>query len=403
MNIEDIKYSLQNLVHRKLRSWLTILSILIGIMAIFAIISFGLGIRDYMDTLASKAGTDKLFIMAASMGAPGSDDTFSLSKDDVDFVAKINGVSEIAGMYAKAVQISLNKEKKYSYLIGMDMDKSDFIIEAMGVGILNGRQLESDEDNKIALGYNYQFENKFFKKPVKLGDNVELNGVKFEVIGFYEEVGNPSDDSQIYLTFGAFESLYPESKDKFGYIMAEAAKGEDVELLADRIKEKLRKFKDQKEGKETFYVQTFADALQTFGTIINVLNGILVLIALISLVVASVNIMNTMYTAVLERTKEIGVMKAIGARNNDILTVFIFESGLLGAVGGVIGVIFGYIAASIGGAIAASAGYSLLKPIFPWYLTAGCILFAFLIGAGSGIMPAYRASKLKPVDALRYE
>ena len=127
------------------------------------------------------------------------------------------------------------------------------------------------------------------------------------------------------------------------------------------------------------------------------------LIALISLVVASVNIMNTMYTAVIERTKEIGVMKAIGARNSDILYIFIFESGFLGAVGGVLGVGLGYLVASAGGNIAAATGYSSIYPIFPWYLTAGCILFAFFVGAIAGIMPAVQASKLRPVDALRYE
>jgi putative ABC transport system permease protein len=403
MNAEDFRYALQNLMHRKLRSWLTVLSILIGIMAIFAIISFGLGIRSYMNTLASEAGTNKLYIQSAGMGAPGTDTTFSLSQEDIDFIGKINGVSEIAGMYAKAVQIDSGKEKKYAYLIGMDMDKAGFILEALGTDIISGRQLRTGDDNKVALGYNYQFDNKFFKKHVSVGDKVEINEVKFDVIGFYEEVGNPSDDSQIYMTSAAFESIYPEDKDKFGYVMASAATGVDVEKLADTIKEKLRKHKGQEEGKETFYVMTFADALQTFGTIINILNGILILIALISLVVASVNIMNTMYTAVLERTREIGVMKAIGARNWDILSMFIFESGLLGAVGGVIGVILGYIAARIGGAIAAGAGYALLKPVFPWYLTLGCILFAFFVGAISGVLPAINASRQKPVDALRYE
>jgi len=113
--------------------------------------------------------------------------------------------------------------------------------------------------------------------------------------------------------------------------------------------------------------------------------------------------MNTMYTAVLERTKEIGVMKSLGAKNSDIVFIFIFESGLLGSIGGILGVIFGYIIASLGGQAAASAGFSLLKPIFPPVLIIGCILFAFLVGAGAGLLPARQASQLKPVDALRYE
>ena len=96
-------------------------------------------------------------------------------------------------------------------------------------------------------------------------------------------------------------------------------------------------------------------------------------------------------------------MKAVGARNSDILFVFIFESGLLGMIGGIIGVILGYGIASAGGAAAAGAGYSALQPAFPPTLIIGCIFFAFMVGAGAGVMPAWRASRLKPVEALRYE
>jgi putative ABC transport system permease protein len=255
----------------------------------------------------------------------------------------------------------------------------------------------------VVLGYNYQFDKKIFDKALSLNDKVLINDIEFEIVGFYGEVGTPEDDSHAYITSEAFESLFPEQKDKFGYVIAKADAGVNPELLADKIQEKLRKFKDQEKGKEDFYVQTFADILQTFGNIISILNGVLLLIAFVSMIVAFVNIMNTMYTAVLERTNEIGIMKAVGARNSDILFVFVLESGLLGMVGGIIGVISGYAIAKIGGAFAAAYGYSMLKPIFPWYLVLGCILFSFIVGAVAGLLPAYNASKLKPVDSLRYE
>ena len=113
MYYEKILYSLQNLMHRKMRSWLTVLSILIGVMAVFALVSFGLGIKNYMDVLAQQAGTDKLFIYAKGAGAPGSDDNFVILKDELDFVAKINGVKQVTGMYAKTVSVSFKKQKKY--------------------------------------------------------------------------------------------------------------------------------------------------------------------------------------------------------------------------------------------------------------------------------------------------
>ncbi|MBI2650830.1 ABC transporter permease [Candidatus Woesearchaeota archaeon] len=403
MNIYEIKYALQNFRKRKLRSGLTILSILIGITAIFALLSFGIGIRKYVDALADEAGRNKLFIQGKGIGAPGTDENFFLTKKDVDFVSKIKGVDEIVGMYFKVGEIGYNEQKKFYFVSGMNTDKIDFIEETFTIEVIKGRQLKKEDVDKAVLGYNYQFDDKIFKKAVRLGDKIEINGNHYEVIGFYEEVGNPQDDTNVYITDKSFETLYPDSKDKFGFVMISAQKGVEPSELAERIEEKLRKSKDQEEGKEDFFVQTFEDALATFTTIINVINGMLVLIALVSLVVAFVNIMNTMYTAILERTKEIGVMKAIGAKNSDILFVFVAEAGLIGLIGGILGVLLGYIVSSIGGSIAASSGFALLKPAYPLALIIGCLVFSVLVGATAGFLPARRASKLKPVDALRYE
>lgn len=144
--------------------------------------------------------------------------------------------------------------------------------------------------------------------------------------------------------------------------------------------------------------------LQSFGSILNIITAVLIGIAAISLLVGGIGIMNTMYTSVLERTNEIGVMKAIGARNSDILLIFLVESGVVGLAGGVIGIFLG-----IGfGKIAALFAAEVLKaPIiqasFPWYLIAGALAFSLLVGIASGLLPALQASKLKPADALRYE
>ena len=171
-----------------------------------------------------------------------------------------------------------------------------------------------------------------------------------------------------------------------------------------KIEEKLRKYKGQKEGEEDFYVQTFEEIMAMFGSVINILNGILVLIALISLFVASVNITNTMYTAVLERTKEIGIMKSVGAKNSDILTLFLIESGLLGLVGGLIGV-------GVGAGIGKSVEYIALTQLGTPFLQAsislelvlGALLFSFVVGSFSGVLPAIQASRMRPVEALRHE
>jgi len=403
MNIDYIKYSLQNLMHRKLRSWLTIISILIGITAIFALVSFGQGLRNYVDILASEMGTDK--IMVIPITGLSLDENFYLTKEDFDFLKKIKGVEEGAVMYAAGAQVEFEKKKKYVFGVGMPSEGNEkrLIKDMLTIDMSKGRELKKDDKLKIVMGYNYQIPNKLFSKKINVGDKIKINDKEVDVIGFYEEVGNPSDDSQVYFTLEGFEEVFPEKKNKYQYVILKAAPGESSIELADKIKEKLRKFKGQDKGKEDFIVQSFDQVVQTFTTILDVINGILVLIALISLVVAAVNIMNTMYTSVLERTKEIGVMKAIGAKNNDILFIFVFESGVLGMIGGILGVILGYIIAKIGGLIAAANGYAILQPAFPLWLIIGCIIFAFMIGAGSGLLPAKQASSLKPVDALRYE
>ena len=153
MKIDEIKYTLENIVHRKTRSLLTVLSILIGVMAIFAIISFGLGIKNYMDVLAAEAGTDKLFLQSKSIGAPGTDETFRISADEVDFVGKVNGVKEISGIYVKTGEIKHGSQNKYTFVMGMDIDKIGFITESFAIDIIHGRQLKSDETGKAVLGY----------------------------------------------------------------------------------------------------------------------------------------------------------------------------------------------------------------------------------------------------------
>jgi len=403
MKIGELKYSLQNLVHRKLRSFLSVLSILIGITAIFALVSFGLGMKDYTETLAQEAGTNKIFIQGRGPGVPGIDPNFFFTSEEINFIEKINGVDVVLGMYVATPEIEFKKQKKFAFLVGVDPDKKDFMDEVFTVTVEKGRHLKDGDLNKVVLGYAYQFDKKFFARSVELGDKVKIDGNQFEIVGFYEEVGNPQDDSNIYLSEEAFELIFPEKINKYGTIMMSSLKSVNTGDLADKIEDKFRKYRGQKKGKEDFFVQTFEDAFEIFSNILNIINGILVLIALVSLIVAAVNIMNTMYTAVLERTKEIGVMKAVGAKNSNIMLIFVVESGLLGTVGGIIGILFGYGIAKLGGVAIAAAGYGFMSPIFPWYLTAGCIFFAFFVGSVSGLLPAYQASQLKPVDALRYE
>ncbi|MBR9691199.1 ABC transporter permease [Candidatus Woesearchaeota archaeon] len=405
--IKDVlKYSISNLWDRKSRSFLTILSILIGITAIFALISFGQGINKYMNDFGQEMGTDKIFLMPGGglASSPGTSN-IRYTEDDLDFIKKIKGVDEISGMMIVSAKIKFKEyREKYPFVIGMSTDVKDKkLVKEMfaGIEMIEGRELKKGDVLKVTAGYSHTVPNRMFKKRVNVGDKLEINDIKVEVVGFYEEVGSPTDDAQLYMSQEGFKEIF--DIEDYEYLYVRAASDQDPTELAERIKEKFRKHRGQRKGEEDFTVQTFEDVMETFTSVISILNGILVLIALISVVVAAVNIANTMYTSILERTKEIGIMKSIGAKNRFILFIFMAESGILGLVGGIIGIIFGYSIAKLGAVIAASAGLSMLRPTFPLWLVIGCLLFAFLVGAISGLFPALQASKLNPVDALRYE
>jgi len=399
-----LKYSLQALWKRKLRSFLTVVSIFIGITAIFILVSFGQGLSVYVAEIAEKMGTDKIIVQPRGFGfgPPALDSNVVLDKQDVDFLEDISGVEEATGVYILSGEIEFDDQIKYAYVFGSDFkDHRKLIEEVYALSIEEGRDLKGKEKSKVLLGYGYTLDDKIFPKRVTVGDKILINGVDFKVTGFYEEVGNPIDDANIYLTDVAAEEIF--DADTYPFVLVRSKPGKDPAQLAETLKKKFRKHRGQSAGQEDFQVQTFEQLIETFNSVLAIINTVLILIALISIFVAAVNIMNTMYTSVLERTGEIGVMKAIGARNRDILFIFVLESGLLGIFGGALGVLVGYGLAVYAGNVVAQAGFSVLQPVFTLPLILGCLLFSLFIGAISGVMPAYRASKLNPVDALQYE
>lgn len=405
--IKDIsKYVIKNMVMNLTRSSLTILSILMGIMAIFAILSFGQGLTNYVNSLAEDMGTQNLIVQPRGAGPPGNTGT-ALTEDDIDFLQNQRGVEDATGLVMKNAEVKKNQDSdgKYIYAMGIntDPDKIRFANKVLSsFEIKEGRLLDTGDQKTAVLGHNYMESDRVFKTPLELRDRIYINGVRFEVVGFFEKTGNPQDDSSVTIPKEDAEDLF-DLEDKYQMIYLRAEKGVNPSTLADTLTEKLRRDKGQDEGQEDFTIETLESQLETFNQTITLLNGVLVLIAAISILVAAVNIANTMYTTVLERTKEIGIMKAIGAKNSYIITIFVMEAALLGLIGGGIGVGLGYIIASIGGNIASSFGYDLLQPAFPAALIIGCILFGGLVGTISGFIPAKQASGFKPVDTLREE
>jgi len=399
--IEIIKYSVKNLWNRKMRSFLTILSIFVGIVTIFIFISFGWGLFNYVDEVTSGSSADKVLIQPRGGGIPGLDTTFALSDEEVEIVRKTPGVKEATGSSFKAVEVKKNKDQKYTFLISYDPD-IPIIMDLFNVGIKKGRWLKSGDNNKVLAGYSYQVDNKIFPKALKVGDKLEVNGLDLDIIGFLESVGSPPDDAQIYVTEDFFDELYPEESEISGWVIARVEVRDIDKIVAD-IEKRLRNHRGLEEGKEDFFVQSYDEMIEAYSSALNVIIGFVLLIAFVSIIVSAINTANTMITSVLERIKEIGVMKAIGAKNSEIFNIFLLESFLLGLVAGIFGALVGWLISYFGGALLQSLGYGFLSPYMPPILFIGCIAFASITGAVSGAFPAYQASKTNVVDALRYE
>ncbi|MCB9358686.1 ABC transporter permease [Candidatus Woesearchaeota archaeon] len=403
---ENFNYALRNLFNRKVRSSLTILSIFVGIATIFIFLSFGFGLQNYITQLSTEIGVDKLFVQAKGIGAPGTDPNFKLTDDDLSVIEKTRGITQAIGMPYGSGQVKKDKKIVYQYMIGMPVNSNKditFALEFFTVKLLEGRNLQNGDNNKIVLGYSYRLPNKIFEKALKIGDKLEINGEELKIVGFFEELGNPSDDANIYMTIDTFDRLTNATETNYAFLVGRVNDPADMSAIKDRVERELRKSRGLDEGKEDFFVASFDEYIESFSGATNIVNGFILLIALISVFVSMINTANTMFTSILERTKEIGVLKAIGAKNSEILIIFLLESSILGMVAGIIGVLIGYLISSAGGNILKALGWGFLQPAFPSSLFIGCILFATLVGTISGMIPAYNASKQKPVDSLRYE
>ena len=398
---ESINYSIRNLKARKARSFLTILSIFVGIATIFIFIGFGLGLFNYVNELTTGSSADKIIIQTKGVGAPGLDDTFTLTESDLRAVSRVGGVYEAIGVSFKVAEVQKQDEKRFNYVVGYD-PKNMMLFEISDIGLEEGRFLSTGETGKALLGYNYRVPNTIFTKPVKLGDSIEIQGEKVRIVGFLEAVGSPPDDAQVYITNKYMEELYPKTIDTHSWIMARV-EIDKLDRVVEDVEKAVRKNRGQEEGKEDFYVQSFEDLIESFSGALNVIIGFVILIALISVVVSAVNTAYTMITSVLERYKEIGVLKSIGARNSEILKIFLFESAFLGFLAGIFGVLVGFGVTAAANAILENLGWGFLQAYTPIPLFIWIVIFATFTGAISGMVPAYRASKINAVDALRYE
>jgi putative ABC transport system permease protein len=383
------------------------IGIFIGIAAVVSLISLGQGLREGVSGAFASIGTDKILVQPASLGfgPPGTGAASNLTNKDLRTIRDVSNVKLAVGRLVRQVRVEFRDKQVFSFAssIPRDLEQRRLVLEVLNTNIIEGRFIGPGDEGKIVIGNDFSKEDTVFERALVIGDRLTINKKQFEIVGILDKSSNPGGSKVVLFLEQDLRDLLGD-QEKYDMIATQVSKGADPELVALDIERSLRKSRDVKEGKEDFSVQTAAAFLDSLDAILGIVQTVLVGIAAISLIVGGIGIMNTMYTAVLERTKEIGVMKAIGARNEDILAIFLVESGLLGALGGFIGALLGMGMAKLvqlGTAIA--FGNDIIQASFPWYLLVGAVLFSFIVGSLSGLWPALQAARLKPVDALRYE
>jgi len=397
---------LKEIKHRKLRSFLTLIGIIIGITAVISLITLGQGLQNAIAKQFTTLGTDKLIISAKGnvLNVGLSIDAVKITTDDIKVIQKTPGVKSTAAMIYSSPRVEFNDNPRYFYVMGISTkdEERTLIEEAHSYKLLKGRPLQPKDNSKAVLGYEF-LQKELFNKEIELSDTILLADTEFKVVGFYDRTGNPVHDKSLVIPLERYQELFNKS-DEVGMIIAQTQAGENPSLIADKITKELRKSRYLKEGKEDFSIETPEQLASTFSTILDIVQIVLIGIACISLLVGGIGIMNTMYTAVLQRTKEIGVMKSLGAQNHQIMYLFLIESGFYGLGGGIIGVILGiFIAKFAEYSLTLYLGPSFLSVEINIFLIIGTLLFSFIIGCISGLAPAIRASKLNPVQSLRYE
>jgi putative ABC transport system permease protein len=391
-----LTFAVQSIMHRQLRSWLTIIGIVIGIAAIITLISVSQGLENAITYEFEKIGTNRIYvfpqtsagILGAAQGAEG------LTQDDVDFLDGFSEFEYISPYLMQRATIYFGEEEIYTGVIGIDEEDNDIRFPELGVSLESGRWLYDGEDDGLIIGWDVA--HSLYKKDIYVNNKLEINGEKYPVVGILNRIGNEQDDSQTYIAMSEARIIHNE-EDEVSFIELVVQEDLDVNEVAEKVIVKLERYRDA----DDFSVSTPEQLLAQFNSLLNIIQVVLAGIAAISLVVGGIGIMNSMYTNVLERKKEIGILKSIGAGPKDIQGIFIVEAGLIGLLGGVLGAAIGTLLAFGIEFAAQQAGFLYMRIQVEPFLVIFGILFAFVVGMLSGYLPARKASQLTPVEALR--
>lgn len=398
------KFAWSNLVHKKVRGWLTLLGILIGVSAVVSLIGLGDGLKAAVSSQFGVSATEVITVQAGGVsanGPPGSGVINPLGDREMEAIERISNVDFVVPRVIEQGKLVFNDIAGFGAALNIpDGEQRKFTYDALEWEAEFGRLLRDGDKGKLILGYNFGADKTGFGKAVRVGDVVELQEENFEVVGILEKQGSFIFDNIVGINYDDLKSLM-DNPDRVDVIVV---KVKDKDLMDEAkldIEKALRKVRDVKIGEEDFSVETPEASLSTVNDVLSGVQVFIALIASISIFVGTIGIVNTMTTSVLERKKQIGIMKAIGAKNSDIFFQFFLESGLMGLIGGLIGVIIGQTIAYVGTVGINDFLGAEISPSINFGLIALTLLGSFLIGSIAGLVPAMKAARQHPVEALR--
>ncbi|MBN2116413.1 MAG: ABC transporter permease [Anaerolineales bacterium] len=400
--------ALESLSGNKLRSGLTMLGIVIGVAAVIAMLAVGEGAQASITGSISGIGTNLLFVFRGGQ----SDDVRNpkpLTLGDAEalrdqFAAP--SVEAVAPALQGNAAITFGGEQTSPQLFGVTPEYFQVRNLKVTEGELIAQEHILGRASVVILGTEVA-EDLFGHADGVTGETVRIEGQPFRVIGVLESKGGGaggSEDNQVLVPFTTAQTRLVRrgGSDRVDIIYVQAVSGDVVVQAADEISAILRARHRTEVGADDFTVFSQQSLLDIFQTITGVLTTFLGGIAAISLLVGGIGIMNIMLVSVTERTREIGLRKALGARRRDILIQFLTESSLLSLIGGIIGILLGWLISFAVGQIATASG-TPFTPIVGGNAIALATLFSAAVGLFFGIYPANRAAGLEPVEALRYE
>ncbi len=399
--------ALESLSANKTRSALTILGIVIGVAAVIAMLAVGSGAQNVITGSISGIGTNLLFVFSGNFQEEVRNPQ-PLTIGDAEAIADVFQAPSVAGV-APVIQdnreVTFGGERARSSISGVTPDyltvrnyellEGEFITEEHILGRASVAVLGPDLADKL-----------FGHREGLVGETIRIEGQPFRVIGVILPKGGGafgSQDDYALVPFSTAQTrIIRRSRERVDVIFVQATSPDTVLSATDEVSQILRQRHRTGIGMDDFTILSQQDFVQTAQTITNTLTIFLGGVAAISLLVGGIGIMNIMLVSVTERTREIGLRKAIGARRRDILIQFLTESSLLSLIGGLIGIGLGWLIAYVVGLVAAANGTEL-NPVVGLDAILLATIFSTAVGLFFGIYPANRAANLEPVEALRYE